>query len=31
MTQTLITVLSAIGGLAALALLAWKAGKNCTP
>jgi hypothetical protein len=31
MTQTLITVLSVIGGLAALGLLARKAGKNCTP
>ncbi len=29
--QILILILSVIGGLAALGLLAWKAGKSCTP
>jgi len=31
MAQTLIVILSIIGGLGALGLLAWKAGKSCTP
>ena len=31
MSYTLILILSVIGGLTALGLLAWKAGKSCTP
>jgi len=31
MTSNLVLALSVLGGLTALGLLAWKAGRNCTP